>query len=273
LQLPGSLKLKSLAVRTGVGAAAMRFRRLLGFRQRLKHPELWELHLEQTRLDLVLKSLLKTDSCAADVGAHVGSFLEALFRYAPRGKHCAFEASPKKAEWLRRRFPEAKVFPVAISSVAGIATFYEDVQNPGFSSLISNSSSGKSINQYQVETRTLDDLLADAPRLDLLKLDIEGAELDALRGATGLIARCSPALIFECGTEYQQSRLGLFEFITGALGYEIYGFTDFLYEKGPLTFDEFRKFGLYPFRGFNFIALPRGRAIPHAPGANPLRGA
>jgi len=273
LQLSGSLKLKSLAVRTGVGTMAMRFRRLLGLRQRLKHPELWELHLEETRFDLILKSVLKTDSCAADVGAHIGSFLEAVLRLAPQGTHYAFEASPSKAEWLRRRFPEAKVFPVAISSAVGTATFYEDVQNPGFSSLISDPSSGKSVNSYQVETRTLDDLLSDATRLDLLKLDIEGAELDALRGAAALIARFSPALIFECGTEYQRSRLGLFEFITEALGYEIYGFTDFLYEKGPLTFDEFRKFGLYPFRGFNFVALPRGRPAARAPGAPPLRGA
>ena len=272
MQLPGSLKLKSLAVRTGVGALAMRFRRLLGFRQRWEHPELWELYLEETRLDLVLKSLLKTDSCAADVGGHVGSFLEAVLRLAPQGTHYVFEAAPTKAGWLRSRFPEVKVFSVAISSATGTATFYEDVQNPGFSSLISNPSSYKSIHQYEVETRTLDDLLANSPRLDLIKLDIEGAELDALRGATGLIARFSPALIFECGTEYQRSRLDLFEFITNALGYEIYSFTDFLYEKGPLTFDEFRKFGLYPFRGFNFVALPRGRAVPQAPDAPLLRG-
>ena len=174
----------------------MRFRRLLRLRQRLKHPELWELYLEETRLDLVLKTLLKTNSCVADVGAHIGSFLEAALTLAPQGEHYAFEASPTKAKWLRIRFPEVRIFPFAISNAVGTATFYEDVQNPGFSSLISTPSSQKSINQYQVETRTLDDLLSDEPRLDLIKLDIEGAELDALRGATGLIVRFSPALIF-----------------------------------------------------------------------------
>lgn len=250
----------------------MRVRRLLGLRQRLKHPELWELHLEESRLDLVLEALLKPNSRAADVGAHIGSFLEAVLKLAPQGKHYAVEASPTKAKWLRSRFPEVEIFSVAVSNATGTATFYEDVRHPGFSSLISNAASGDSVNAYQVETRTLDDLLADTQQLDLLKLDIEGAELDALRGATRLIARCSPAIIFECGTEYQRSRLDLFQFITGTLEYEIYGFTDFLYEKGPLSFDEFRKFGVYPFRGFNFVALPRGRAVSRAPGAPELRG-
>ncbi len=259
LQLSGSLKLKSLAVRTGLGSLAMRFRRLLGIRQRLKHPELWELYLEEQRFDPVLKALLETDSCAADVGAHIGSFLDALMKLAPRGHHSAFEASPVKVKWLRSRFPEVNVFPFAVSNAAGKATFYEDVENSGYSSLISSGSPRKSVKQYEVETRTLDDLLSNQSRLDLIKLDIEGAELDAMKGAAGLIARFSPALIFECGTEYDRSRLGLFEFVTDVLGYEIFSFTDFLYNKGSLTFDEFRKFGLYPFRGFNFVALPRGR--------------
>ena len=113
--------------------------------------------LEETQFDLVLN----TDSCVADVGAHIGSFLEAVLRLAPQGTHYAFEASPRKAEWLRS--PEAKVFLVAISNAAGTATFYEDVQNPGFSSLVSDPSSGKSVNQYEVGL-ALDDLKLDLRR-------------------------------------------------------------------------------------------------------------
>ena len=106
-------------MRTSVGALAMRLRRLLGIRGRLKHPELWELYLEESRFEPILKSLLKADSCVADVGAHIGSFLEAALKLAPHGAHYAFEASPVKAEWLRSRFREVKVFSVAISSAAG----------------------------------------------------------------------------------------------------------------------------------------------------------
>lgn len=45
--------------------------------------------------------------------------------------------------------------------------------------------------------RTLDALMADADRLDWLKLDIEGAEEKALRGATKTIARFRPTIIVE----------------------------------------------------------------------------
>ena len=44
---------------------------------------------------------------------------------------------------------------------------------------------------------TLDDELADLDRLDLLKLDIEGGELSALRGAASTIARLRPTLVVE----------------------------------------------------------------------------
>jgi FkbM family methyltransferase len=39
------------------------------------------------------------------------------------------------------------------------------------------------------------------PPVELIKLDIEGGELAALRGAQQIIAKHKPALIFECGPE------------------------------------------------------------------------
>ena len=46
-------------------------------------------------------------------------------------------------------------------------------------------------------------------------------------------------------------------FLTEVLSYDLFTFGDFLYGKEALTFSEFRKCGLYPFRAFNFVALPR----------------
>ena len=45
-------------------------------------------------------------------------------------------------------------------------------------------------------------------------------------------------------------------------GYDIFCFGDFLFNKGNMAFDEFRKCGLYPFRAFNFISLPKDRTRP-----------
>ena len=55
--------------------------------------------------------------------------------------------------------------------------------------------------------------------------------------------------------------IDLYEFITGDLGYNIFTFEDFLFDKGEMSANEFRKCGLYPFRAFNFVALPGPRAV------------
>jgi hypothetical protein len=98
--------------------------------------------------------------------------------------------------------------------------------------------------------------------MDLLKLDIEGAELVALRGATVVLDRWHPAILFEFGSEYvpnKPSRRDLFDFLAER-EYRIYSFGDFLFDKGPMGFEEFQRCGVYPFRAFNFVALPDSRS-------------
>ena len=50
---------------------------------------------------------------------------------------------------------------------------------------------------------------------------------------------------------------------------QLHTFTDFLYEKGPMSFLEFRKCGLYPFRAFNFIAIAQDKPVSHFETATP----
>ncbi|MFX7071531.1 hypothetical protein ABTI09_19765, partial [Acinetobacter baumannii] len=65
--------------------------------------------------------------------------------------------------------------------------------------------------------------------------------------------------VFECGavTNEGLDRAALFDHLTSVMTYDVFTFGDFLYRKGPLSADEFRKCGIYPFRAFNFVALPR----------------
>lgn len=231
--------------------------------QRQRHPELWELYLEDYRLALVLQRLLRPESCGVDVGCHIGSFLTQLIKYAPQGRHIAFEASAIKSRWLKARFPRVEVVPKAVADVTGSAVFEEDTIRAGYSHLRRLDSRVQSHTvAYEVQTCRLDDFLLARDRCDFIKLDIEGGELAALRGAAGAIDKWRPAIIFECGSEYSLDREGLsrrdiYRFVTTDLGYDILCFSDFLFGKGAMTFDEFRKCGLYPFRAFNFVALPR----------------
>jgi hypothetical protein len=54
-----------------------------------------------------------------------------------------------------------------------------------------------------VVVNRLDDVLKDlgVSRVDIIKLDIEGAEWMTLRGAVETLARCRPILILEIGRE------------------------------------------------------------------------
>jgi FkbM family methyltransferase len=258
-ELPISLMFKSMIMRTTFGTIGLHLRWHLGAFRRYRYPELWELYLEEKRLPLVLDKLLTSDSCVVDVGAHIGSFLRMALKCAPNGQHWAFEASPSKAQWLHVRFPNVKVVAVAVDSRSGTAVFSEDYKRPGFSSLVRAPAAADTARAIVVPTRSLEDELGRTERLDLIKLDIEGGELEALRGAVNLIQRLRPAIIFECGPVYASGQHHeLFEFITNTLCYEMFGLVDFLFDKGPMGLDEFRKCGMYPFRGFNFIALPAG---------------
>jgi FkbM family methyltransferase len=253
-----SLKLKSLLVASPLETPAKRVQWILGAKYRRAHPELAELFLEEERLPQILRQVLTDTSNVIDVGCHIGSFLSLATKLSKKGHHVAIEASPYKAKWLERKFPSVNIRQVAISDYVGIATFEEDVANPGFSRLEGlPRASDLLVHKYTVNVTTLDSLLLD--KADLIKLDIEGSELAALKGATRLIKSSRPAIVFECGADANpgMSRRELFDYLTVGLAYDVMTFTDFLFGKGPLSFDEFRKCGVYPFRAFNFVALPR----------------
>jgi FkbM family methyltransferase len=263
MRLPSLLFVKSLLVGTPLGTVAQSLRWSLEAVKRHRHPELWELYLEEHRLGLVLQKLLAEDTRCVDVGCHIGSFLSLIRRYAPRGRHIAFEASVTKSGWLKRRFPDVEIFSCAVTNKSGRVAFEEDHARPGYSHVHrAGDKPGSASTSYEVESCCLDDVLLNKGKIGFIKLDIEGGELGALQGARQVINKWRPPFIFECGSErtlkdQKISRRTLFEFITRDLNYQVFCYGDFLYGKGDLTFEEFHKCGIYPFRAFNFLALPR----------------
>jgi len=215
-------------------------------------------------MPLVLEKILKKDSCAVDVGGHVGSFLRLLEKFAPEGMHIVFEPSAVKSGLLKKQFPAVRVVPYAAADETGTAMFDEDYARPGLSALQrGHREQGATTVRSEIKTYRLDDILLETTNpIDLIKLDIEGSELAALRGAIRIIEKWSPAIIFECGPEHwlaerNLSRMSLYKFITEELDYNIFGFADFLFDKGLMGYDEFRKCGVYPFRALNFVAISR----------------
>ena len=149
---------------------------------------------------------LQAGDFVADVGAHSGRhtrcFLEAIGQH---GRLAAFEpleyfCTKLSAEMANS--PNVSVYNVALSKDAGRATFFAALGTPEESGLQKKDyiyPDRANVIEIEVIVDRLDHLLGDWNRLDYLKLDIEGAELDCLDGGSQTVRRTRPLISFECG--------------------------------------------------------------------------
>jgi FkbM family methyltransferase len=134
-----------------------------------------------------------------DVGAHIGSTIAAVLRLDASIAVIAVEAMPDKVAALRSHFPSIVVHQCAAGERAATASFYVDLRRSGYSSLSSkNAPATDSVKAIDVQVSTLDELIS-AANVDVIKIDVEGAELGVIRGAKRLIERCRPVVMFESG--------------------------------------------------------------------------
>ena len=125
----------------------------------------------------------------ADLGALDGETTKIFFKYCPDGHSYVFEPSPKQFEITKERLQEysqVELFPYAAYDKN--TTLHFD-PSEGYEPGARISETGS----IEVETRKLDDLLGDR-KVTLIKMDIEGAELAALRGAERIIREQRPKL-------------------------------------------------------------------------------
>lgn len=175
-------------------------RRLRAVRRAFEPAHITRDRVDMDRLAAVLAAVVRPGHNCVDVGAHAGAVLETLVRLAPDGDHHAFEPLPAMAAALAGRFPAVTVHPVALSDRAGTRAFVHMVDDPGWSGFVERPTpGGQAARRLTVQTARLDDVLPPGHRVDLLKIDVEGAELEVLRGAAGTLARCRPLVVLEHG--------------------------------------------------------------------------
>lgn len=137
-----------------------------------------------------------------DVGGNVGAFAEQCWTAWPAATIVSFEPLPELVARNRRRAQGRwMVEPVALSSSAGAATLHECVSVPDASTLERPGSARRRLfgavdewRDVDVQLRTLDEYRHLVPvdfdgRRVLLKLDVEGHELEVLRGGPSTLAR------------------------------------------------------------------------------------
>jgi len=156
----------------------------------------WEPHVERT-LRQILKPGMRVVELGANVGFHTLVMAEAV---GAAGHIHAFEPYPRVARLLRQtiainRFADrVSIHEVAALHAAGEVVFAVDPTQAGSAHLAIPVALPEYSEHFTVQAVRLDDALADLPAIDLLRMDVEGAEGLAMIGAEALMAR-SPNLM------------------------------------------------------------------------------
>jgi len=152
-----------------------------------------------------------------DIGAHIGYYSVYLSPCVRRSY--AFEPDPRNLPGLRANAVLAgniEIVPMAASSRVGVARLHV-----GHGSAISSLEGEDHGATIDVPITTIDAFLAAHPGVDvaLIKTDIEGHDVEALRGMRETVALHHPLILTECHNETELPN------ICSGWGYTIYAFT------------------------------------------------
>jgi FkbM family methyltransferase len=152
---------------------------------------------------------LSNGSVFVDVGAHIGYYsLKAAAVVGSAGRVVAVEPNPPTVRELDDNIRASgataviSVQPVACSDAETTVDLYAAPRvNTGQASLSKANASqgGEVVADYRVRARPLDDIVRETgvSRVDVVKIDVEGAEMLVLKGSVATLARFHPVLMVE----------------------------------------------------------------------------
>lgn len=132
---------------------------------------------------------IKEGDTILDIGSYFGGFaVYAAEKVGPNGKVICFEPDPRNILILEKRIRKLKLKNVTIVKKA-LSNKISKVNLSSNYSLSSIAGLSKSKKIFTVETSTLDHEMRslNIGKVDLLKMNIEGAELEAIEGATEVL--------------------------------------------------------------------------------------
>jgi len=211
----------------------------------------------------VLSSILKPGMTFIDAGANMGLYtLFAARRLTEKGRVIAIEPSIREMAYLRdnverNALKRVALLPVALSDhAADVELLVAPVRHAGHNTLGAFGYRTPLDHRERIPAVRLDDL-AEAQKLrrvDVIKMDIEGAELAALRGASETLGKHRPALLLELSDRalnHQNASSAQVLSLLAEHGYHVYGFDAAFGLPSPLAPKSY-------FDSENVLAVARG---------------
>ena len=220
----------------------------------------WEPHLERR-----LRECLRPDAIVVDVGANLGYLTAAMAQCVPDGRVYAFEPHVSTHERLVTSIrlsglTNVTTFRLALGASDGRGELFAHETATGNASLCRDPLS-RLCKPQPVELRSLDAMVAsgDVEEPDLMKIDVEGYELNVLLGARETIARAHTSIVFELNE--RMSRFGGWNAVQLADALESAGrFSYFAIHESELEAIDLRSFTLAKNTDINILAVNASRA-------------
>lgn len=136
---------------------------------------------------------IKPDFIIVEGGAYVGIHTIRFSHLAPEGHIYSFEASKRNYDLVNATLKENNIQNITLFNKAlysdNTTVYLNESWTPDQDSVGGNN------NGHPVEAVTIDSL--DLPHVDFIKLDVEGGELNAFKGAINTLNKFKPIIAFE----------------------------------------------------------------------------
>jgi FkbM family methyltransferase len=153
----------------------------------------------------IIQRLVRPGTTYFDVGSNIGLMALPILHALPDCRVVSFEPSPNALPWLRRTIAGSSysdrwsLVPKAVGARSGIGAFSVSAPELGMYDGLQATHRVSEMQRVEVQITTLDiewEQLG-SPEVSLVKIDIEGGELAALRGASNCIRECRPSFLIE----------------------------------------------------------------------------
>lgn len=167
-----------------------------------------------------VQELVQPGNVVWDIGANVGLLtFAAAAKSGSGGAVISFEPDSWLLQILRRsrsaqpaNSAPVTIVPVAVASGIGLRQFNVAARSRASNSLAEygHSQTGGVMEEFTVPTFTLDWLIDNQPRPDLIKCDVEGAEVEVFRGQMKTLTKIRPIIMCEVGDEQSDEITAIF---------------------------------------------------------------